>query len=383
MEFRGDERGQPVLIGFLLLFAMLVVAFGTYQGVVVPNQNAEVEFDHSQDVNNEFLDLRNGLMRTAVTGEATFNGLTLGTRYPSRVIALNPSPASGTVETTAAEQISVEAGNGQPLDVCAGRDETRRLTYRASYNEFSDNPTFAIENTVAYRQFDGTERPDTAQILLRGSAVNLVTIEGEFEATDTGSISIDPIPGAINATSVDDPNVTVPTGLDGDTWGDLLADELGDNESYSVDGGDLTLSLDGTYAVTCLPVGVDEVPDDGERDGGALAENPVATFESVTANVTESNNGRIQSVEFDWETTRKTTLEFRIIDNGTGNVAGEEIVYNAPESGSVDVLVDNGDHGSGDAQNYPVRLEAEIRETGETCAEVVQSGDTGPYTLCE
>ena len=53
MDFWGDERGQPVQIGFILLFGILVLAFAGYQGYVVPNQNSQVEFQHSQESSNE------------------------------------------------------------------------------------------------------------------------------------------------------------------------------------------------------------------------------------------------------------------------------------------------------------------------------------------
>ena len=69
MGFWGDERGQPVQIGFILLFGILVLAFAGYQGHVVPDQNSEVEFQHSQDVTKDMQTFRVNLLNGAENGQ--------------------------------------------------------------------------------------------------------------------------------------------------------------------------------------------------------------------------------------------------------------------------------------------------------------------------
>jgi len=56
-----DERGVAPLIGFILLFAIGVVAFSGYQAVQVPQQNAATEFQHSQDVQNDLIGVRSSI----------------------------------------------------------------------------------------------------------------------------------------------------------------------------------------------------------------------------------------------------------------------------------------------------------------------------------
>ncbi|MDZ7746206.1 MAG: hypothetical protein U5K28_06720 [Halobacteriales archaeon] len=53
--FRGDTRGQSVQVGVIILFAFAIIAFTSYQAVVVPQQNQQVEFDHNQEVQSDMV----------------------------------------------------------------------------------------------------------------------------------------------------------------------------------------------------------------------------------------------------------------------------------------------------------------------------------------
>ncbi|MFW5957258.1 MAG: hypothetical protein ACOCQ7_02355 [Natronomonas sp.] len=47
MNFGGDTRSVAPVIGFLLIFVILIITFSGYQAFVVPSQNEGVEFDHN------------------------------------------------------------------------------------------------------------------------------------------------------------------------------------------------------------------------------------------------------------------------------------------------------------------------------------------------
>jgi hypothetical protein len=272
MVFRDDERGQSVLIGSILLFGILVIAFAGYQAFAVPNQNAGTEFQHEQQVQSQFLEIRNGIMRSATEGTSSFTDLELGTDYTVRLVALNPPPVSGTIQTTSSEQISVEDGGTDITgNVCRGPDETRRLQYEASYNELGGTPTYRMENTVAYRQFDNAVRIQSSQRLLSDRSVNLVPIQGSFSESGSGTESIEPVPGRVKAQTVTDPVIELPTALDQATWNELLADELDSGESATVSGETLTLDLSGEYNLVCSPVGINQAPPGGVRNSGELS----------------------------------------------------------------------------------------------------------------
>ncbi|MFC7028748.1 hypothetical protein ACFQH8_17685 [Halomicroarcula sp. GCM10025710] len=62
MSLVGDERGQAIQIGAVLLFGVLIISFSTYQAFVVPDQNRGIEFSHNQEVQSQMQDLRNAVV---------------------------------------------------------------------------------------------------------------------------------------------------------------------------------------------------------------------------------------------------------------------------------------------------------------------------------
>jgi len=93
MRFSRDRRGQSVVVGTVVLFGFLILALGIYQVQVVPTENADVEFEHSQEVEDHFGDLRNGVLDAAATASTRSTQIRLGTRYPSRTFFVNPRPS--------------------------------------------------------------------------------------------------------------------------------------------------------------------------------------------------------------------------------------------------------------------------------------------------
>ena len=62
MSFRGDERGAAIQVGAVIMFGFVVVALASWQAQVVPQQNADVEYTHSQRVQDDMQDVRNGVV---------------------------------------------------------------------------------------------------------------------------------------------------------------------------------------------------------------------------------------------------------------------------------------------------------------------------------
>ena len=68
MDLLGDRRGQSIQIGAIILFGALIILLSTYQAFVVPDQNREVEFKHSQAVQNDLKEFRSGVISVASSG---------------------------------------------------------------------------------------------------------------------------------------------------------------------------------------------------------------------------------------------------------------------------------------------------------------------------
>jgi hypothetical protein len=242
MQFRGDRRGQAIQVGAVLLLGAIVLTFSIYQATVVPEQNREIEFKHSQTVQDQLTDVRNAILSTGSTGDDRSTSVTLGTQYPARIIALNPSPPSGTLSTvgTTNESVNVTVANaragGETGDFWTGTNRsynTGSLTYRPGYNEYQGAPTTWYENSVLFNQFRDANLTVTGQRLVDGDRISLVTLNGSYDKSRSGTEGVDlrgvstssRTVSVTNATADSNVIVTVPTRLERSDWEELLDEE--------------------------------------------------------------------------------------------------------------------------------------------------------------
>lgn len=244
MTFRSDTRGQAIQVGAVLLFAALITAYATYQAVVVPQQNRQVEFDHSQQVQGDLLDLRNAIVSPRSGGDSV--SVRLGTQYPSRALLLNPSPPSGSLRTVdtgnASRNLTVRnaTASGEVRDFWNGtshRYPTGAFVYQPEYNEYRGVETY-YENTVLYNQGPGATVPLSGQRLVDDEDLTLVTFNGSLSRGRSASVGVDVRPVSFSETTVavgnDTSNVTVsfPTRLPRDQWRTLLDGEFVDQGGH-------------------------------------------------------------------------------------------------------------------------------------------------------
>lgn len=353
MELWGDRRGQPVQIGFILLFGILVLAFAGYQGYVVPDQNAGVEFDHNRDVQSQLQDARSTLLRAAGTGTRQSASVRLGTTYPSRLIALNPSPATGTLRTSESVWVNISGAtaNGETGDYWDGGEKTfrtRPVEYRPSYSLYEDPPTTGIEHSVLYNEFDdGTVIARSGQPLVSGRSLSFVFVDGNYSRSGSDSVDFDAHPVSTSANRVvveasNSPGIKVDlrTGIPESVWvGELLADQI----------------------------------------DGATGEE--TSCEDVGTNADDDPERYVDDCEYD-ETTDPNTLTLILEDGETYTLQSAKVGVGsgATEPSATYVTDDEGD-GATIPEGGEQRLVAEIRDefdnpvSGvEACAEVTRGG---------
>lgn len=276
----GDERGQAIQVGAILLFAFLVLAFAGYQAVLVPQQNAAVEATHAQQVGDDVVEFRSAVVDAWSTERPRAATVHLGTTYPPRLLGLNPAPPGGTLRTTTEGELTVvvEAQNpGQgrssrdvTADACGSSPVvTRAVTYTPDYNEYRSAPTFVYENGVVYRQFDDAVLFDSGQLLVQGETVNLTPLVTAYSASGTEAQSVNVIPAENAPTTVtvgqnQELRVSFPSRLGETQWEQLLAGQV-DANSVEKSSGRVTVSLTSDqgateYTVVCRPVGLDRAP---------------------------------------------------------------------------------------------------------------------------
>lgn len=285
MRFRDDRRGVTVQVGAVLLFATIVIGLATYQATVVPAQNADVEYQHSQQALAELADVRNALLGTAATGTARPASVTLGTQYPSRALLLNPPPAAGTFATGTYENDTISVANVRALDVETAdfingtwTAATKHLAYQPDYHEYDNAPNVVFGATVLSNHYPsrGTTVPLTDQLLFDESTntITLVALNGSLSTSRPGSVSVTaaPVSAPYNQVQVTNETagnvtVTVPTKLDAATLRN--ATTLGDQGAVvtvePASGDRVRVVLEpGTYTLQTakLGVGSDVAPED-------------------------------------------------------------------------------------------------------------------------
>jgi len=333
VRFRGDRRAVSEVVGAILLLGILILALTSYQAAVVPNQNAQTEFQHNLQVEDEMVELRNALLEARSSGTETFAAITLGTQYRDRIFAINPPPATGTLQTVQQDNISVTEGGGQeredPLRLDDRPLENQFIEYTPRYSEYQSAGTIRYENTVTYHQYPTANVTLTSQRLLQDDRVTLAPIEGTVSESGIRRVTVDPIPGVLQTTKVEDPEIVLPTELSGADWNRTLDNELSEGESALVEDGFLTLNLKGTYEIAYSPVGANRAPREGTRGSSAGEINPAAP-------------GNVQLISSDWDSgSDRVTLRFRNSAEDSSFTSGRvNFYFTASSSGNKPTGVD-------------------------------------------
>jgi len=223
MSFSHDRRGQSVVIGAVVLFGFLIVALAVYQAFAVPAQNAEIEVDHNENLQSDMAELRNTLLdtrtRTDLDRTAAHRSvqIRLGTRYPSRILTVNPPPATGTLQSQDdVPDVSLESArladprfsNVDPI--LDQSHETSLLTYTPGYNEYREAPRTTFEHSLLYNRFEGANLTLTGQRTVDGDAreIDIIVFDGDVNEQGLRT-TLDPA-------TLDGPSQRVPIEGDGE-----------------------------------------------------------------------------------------------------------------------------------------------------------------------
>jgi hypothetical protein len=113
------------------MFGILILALTTYQAAIVPEQNAQTEFQHFEEVRDELIQLRNSISTAGQSDVSQFPSVILGTNYQTRTVTINPPAPAGTLQTSDAYNITISNGT-EEYDK---NITTRFLEYQPGYNE--------------------------------------------------------------------------------------------------------------------------------------------------------------------------------------------------------------------------------------------------------
>lgn len=308
-----STRAQSTVIGVVLLFGIAIIAFSSYQAVQIPDQNAQIEYQHFQDVQNDLIAVRSGISTAGQVDVPQYRTVTLGTAYPTRILGINPPPPAGTLATSEPYNITITDENNNRTNV-----STRFLTYQNGYNQL-DVGTIRYENSVLYLD----ERSSSAEIviledqnfLVGGNSLRITALQNDFTRSTTGRVTIElfPVDGAVDNLNDLSGNVTItlPTQLnESEYWGaSALADYENGMNGITYNGVEDTaepdlyrvnLTVDNPDHLKINTVGVQEAPDDpGAVRQGVGLQNPPGPADSPEFYPTNStvNQGQLDDFE--------------------------------------------------------------------------------------
>lgn len=272
----GGTRGQSEVIGAILVFAIVIGLLSINQVFLVPQNNGEIEFDHSREVQSDMVEFRTGLIEAAASNEPRSASVALGQRYPTRYLAINPAPVSGTLKSVDGGIITADDFSAEAVCGTGGTPvETKFVKYQPDYNYLDSAIPSTIEGSVAYRKGSGEALFDSRQVLIRDNQITLIPVVGDVQTTAIDTTTVDLLPSETGRTTVssgsDPVEITLPTELSQSDWDRLLAPEMtpsGHVQSVSVSPGPGTVTIEleppdsaGDYSVRCTTVGLNEQPD--------------------------------------------------------------------------------------------------------------------------
>lgn len=377
VTLQDDNRAVAPVIGFILMFAILVLAFIQYQAQVVPQQNAETEFEHFEEHQNEMVELRSAILTAGTDDRDQFPTVQLGTTYQIRTFALNGPPPAGTLKTTEPYPINISDESGNNATV-----ETRFLEYQPGYFEIDIGSTW-YENSVLYLEEGPTDVKRVFiedQSLINKETLQIIALQNEFQRTGTDRVTLElrtledqTVGNLSNLDKSDNLTVEMPTRLERNYWHNQL------NDSDVVDVGDSTpdrfdpgvnrqnLTVDN---VTVNSVGIRDAPDEdpqkdidsitgagGSGGGGSSGggSNEQLTFNVVNQEPRPDNNVFI--VEFESNNVNDFSRVEVVFDNLAGNDWADETIISYNSNDVVEYPSDQPTQGGVTGDNYEITVE--------------------------
>jgi len=383
----GTDRGVSTVIGFIIIFSAIVISFSVYQGVIIPDQNRQAEFQHNERTQGQLLNLQDAVRRTGTTGVSQSVSIQVGVDYPDRTLGVNFATAGGRVRTVEPNPDgpnnitfeNVRAVGSEVRDYWNSSDEnstlafpTKDIVYRPSYTRYANAPETVLSNTAVFNQFDDTNLSIADQILIQGNRITIVAINGSLDGSTGGegaSVSVDtePLSVATNSITVENDGtenitITVPTTVANESaWYESSLAEQETVEAITVEGSNLTITLEnGTYSLRMAKVGVGSGTEDEDAEYIVPVDPPPRTvFNDTSHEVTVEVRDRFNNPNASTEVTATVVGNGSITpengDNETDSNGQVTFNYTAPGSSADDTLVFNISGGpAGNADNREI-----------------------------
>lgn len=316
-----DGRAVSEVIGFILLFGLVIAGASIIQTYGVPAQNERIEFDHNLRVQDDVVRLADSIETAGLTGAPVSATVEAGTDYPSRLFFFNPTPVSGVLELGDPLWVNISNANamgdvGDYWDGSQRNFTTRPVVYTPDYNVYRAAPETLVEHGVVYNANpNGVATVLKQGSFIRGDRITLVTVDGTFNRGSVRSISVEAVPisapsRSVTLTPTGTMSLTIGTSLSVADWKDILAEENASNGgrvtnvSLGPTPGTVTIELDPTvsYELRMARVGVESGYDESASEpvyltpvGSASQTVPEGSTTEVTFEVRDAFNNPVSS----------------------------------------------------------------------------------------
>lgn len=327
-----------------------------YQAQIVPQQNAEVEFEHFEQAQNDLVDLRAGILQAGSTDQPQYQTVQLGTTYPTRVFAINPPSPAGTIRTTDSFPITIAYASN---DTVIKTIPTRFIQYRPGYNELDQSPTWYDASVLYFdaRGEGGGIAVTEDQALVDGREVQITALQNEFRQSGTGRVTLElrPAESVTREFPEGDLTVTVPTRLSGEEYWDgtdipshvySVTDDANEDGVYN-----LTIETTATN-LTVDTVGVQEAPEDpaqndDARIGGSDGDGNKGNTQAGQVSAVDGSTPDSESKELIFDvrnagTTAVTITDFSISTPGNQNSGVDQVTNIDKPPGQDEVQIGGG-----------------------------------------
>ncbi len=318
-SLKTETRAVAPVIAVVLLFGFTTVGFSLYQAEIIPDQNAQTEFQHFQHTQDQMVAIQSAAVDAAAIGEQRSVVFQLGTEFQPRYFGVNPPPPTGQLATSETYTMTIIRNTGANDTV-----EARFLTYEPNYRELQAG-CLRYEHGITY--IDARETGGGI-ILQEGQTapLQLAPLQNEFSTSGQRQISLQLEP--TTAKTLDDitsgDRVRIPTRLpnpntpENNSWDDTLGITV-DNASYEYNSsGPNYVTIDGSEVADITAVGTKTLPGD----------DPEATNEQASSgspSVPGGSSAVAEQVVFTTDDDEDDEYELQVLSLENGNPENPEV----------------------------------------------------------
>lgn len=380
-RFVDDERAVSPVVGFVLMFALIMILFTIYNADVVPAQNQDVEYEHTQTIEGQMEQLSAAFLSADENGSTKSVALQLGVQYPTRVFGINPGTPVGTLNTTGPYDVRISGGGGS-MDL-----NTSFVNYLPNYNLMQQETQYSIEHGLLVKDYDGSDntrlKATGALFSSDNESINLRLISSNLQESRMSTVvTADNVDTHETTVTSNNTTLSLPTTLQRSKWDQLAAGSgqatIADytNNSSGVNRVDIALENGTTINMNRVTAG-NPPPDDDIGIPPYLKNETPTSIDNATPNGTTNHTVRVVDVfgsKYDDE------VEIDATTSGEGNLTPTTKSSNDSDMATFSYNSDPDD--AGDTVEVTASLSNRTKENASVTFEIeyseLETGDDDP-----